>query len=127
MAQAQLQRCRPVVPSSTPPVQAYPFGAGSSPPQVVLSPTAPSTGRPTVGICFMVVADTATTIVIWKRDPASGVWGRLQSFDNVAPQAFGPFIWVTVCDLPASELWFETDAASDGHPGPLVLLEEMSG
>ena len=129
MSQTQLQRCRAVVPSDTDPTQPAPFGAGSSEPQVTMSPTAPATGHKATGIMFLVAADAGTSCAVWVRDPATGIWGVLATFGATDTPAFATFQWVTVCNLNASELYFVTDASMssiDPLTEPLVLMVETS-
>ena len=128
MSQAQLQRANVVTPSASPPAQPDPFGAGSDEPQYTMSATAAATGQKSTGIMFMVAASTASKVTLWKRDPHTKLWGVVAVFDATSTPAFAPFQWVTICNLLASELWWETDAANDGPSiGPAVLVEELSG
>ena len=128
MNQAQLQRARFVAPSDAPPVQPPPFDVGSSEPQFTMSGQAPATGHKTTGIVFLVAATAVSFVNVWARDPHTLIWGLVAAFDAVAPGAIVPFKWASVCDLLASELWFETDASNDGPPlPPFILIEETSG
>ncbi|MBV8982249.1 MAG: hypothetical protein JO086_15205 [Acidimicrobiia bacterium] len=127
-AHAQLGRARTATPSTSAPTQLAPYGSGSGNPQYTLSPVCPANGRPTTGFMCMVVADTITTLVVWKRDPHTLAWGVLASFD-VPNNSLATFTWISFCGVNASELWFQTDAAAATHTtlGPLVLVEETSG
>jgi len=130
VSQAQLQRSHFILPSVSAPVQAPPYGAGpSSPPQYVLSPIAPATGAKTTGFKFMVAADSVSSVKIWERDPHTQFWGLLVTYDAAFPNALAPFVWASVCDILASEIWFETDAANSSLTPllPGIILQETSG
>jgi len=128
MSQAQLQRAHVFLPSASAPTQAAPFGAGSSEPQYTLAPIAPSTGHKTTGFVFLVACDAVTTLTVWKRDPHTTYWGSLAILNNAAPGAIAPFVWVTICDCLATQLWIQTNATnSDRTIAPAIVIEETSG
>jgi hypothetical protein len=128
MSQAQLQRAHVFLPSGSAPVQAPPFGLGSSEPQYVLSPTAPATGHKTIGFVFMVACDTVLNLTVWMRDPHTQFWGKLVILTSAAPGGIAAFKWVTVCEALATEVWIQTDAQSvDPHPAPAIVIMEISG
>lgn len=119
--QAELGRCRVIVPAAVPPTEpeGLPGGAGlGSEPQIVLSPRTP-TSRTTFGFMFFFVGD-ASSISIWKRDPASLIWALLAT---ITPPDLAVLKWITVCTLNASELYFE--APSQVPADNRIFVEEI--
>jgi len=112
--QALQQRCRSFGGALVLPVQPAPFGAGpSTPAQITMSPQTP-TGEVTTGFQWFTTAPS--TITIWKRDPASGIWAVLVPIAN-----YVQFLWQTV-QCNASALYFQKNAAA-----AVIFMEETSG
>lgn len=127
-AQAQLMRGRVASVSEDEPTQPAPYGAGpSSEPHITLSPQAPAPGRSTTGFLVMLIGTDVSTLTIWVRDPATGLWGFLADYSSSDDEPLEVFKWITICGVNACELYFETDAEDEDGDGPTAVVIETSG
>jgi len=95
---------------------------GSSDPHFTMSPKTP-TGLETSGIAFFledVVAGGPYTIKVWKRDPISLRWALRITITNLPADQ-----WAQICNMNASELYFEISASDPTAGSCLVHVEEI--
>ena len=109
--QAELVRARTLTfpgPVIADPIQPGNPG-GPTAPHIVLSPIAAS-GLKTTGVQLLFplgpVELTGEVFRVWKQELASGYWGVLLTISDYAPAGFPE--WITVCDLNACGLYFQS-------------------
>lgn len=119
ISQAEQMNGRVIALASTAPVQG--FGAASSEPQITLTPRT-SCGLRTHAIMFCQVNDiagrpAALGVTIWKRHAATGRWAILAVVTGWGGE------WVTICELNASQLWFQLVGNVDGQAVQIAIEE----
>ncbi len=127
--QGELQRDRMLLVTAPTATPTQP--PASTEPHFVMSPRAP-VDLPTTGFMFFLEnsggavapTDAGFPVNIWKRGSASQRWALL-----VTIAAIPADVWADVCNVNASEIYFEIGVADDGGPlgGDMVIHFEELG